>query len=796
MKVSSKLSNFFSPTIFALIHDFQSSHFPFVSYNYTCTLKGTAEEEYFMLRLYLTRTKTHFFGGLKNENKTSSNNNIFKNKLEKQINEEDPIFTPPQKKDILYFFKKFKLFFMKFMNLSRKIYSKVSRFFSQKNRKTFIFLSLSPLFQSMNLKKAQELNNFKDQMLANVAHDLRSPINGILAFLELARESNEEREREKNINYAKLSSHLLLNLISDILDFSQIRKGKLSIHISPFFLHELLDETLMNIELQAKLKGIILQVQNDFAPDFEIISDKRRISQLLLNLLGNAVKFTKEGVIKLKVCHTRYKNVMKFEIIDSGIGIKPNLLSQLFQAFATFDTENGLNKYGIGLGLNICKMIVKLIGPSEDLYVSSKYQKGTKFGFLIFTELNKKGGRKTYPVTNKSIQSQANCLQSFSRKNLPFGTQENNSSKISLSNSKQIKRNLTEKIRKEKHFRESNHYQKLEIKGFKDEKEEISLNKMELKKSDSVRKRAKTPIIKNSFKFEEDYALEIGSFKSPESLIDEIPTKAKKPHHKRDSLSEKDKSLIITSFVNVQSLKQINLQHRTHSNKKSRRKRRRDRQSSLPNIDNLKTIAKKIDCDELLAKNFLNESKQVIAYDYFSSFDEDEANEGYLNGIDEFPTGKMISPITRISSSFRGSSFNFDMYLKKLNILIVDDNPFNILIISEYLKKAVNYKISIFSTYNGSLAVEYFQKCNKINQANPIDIIFMDCQMPIMDGFEASKKIKELIESKEYQDTYIVAITAYMDEKKCYDSGMDDFLMKPVSIRELLLIFEQFLCEN
>lgn len=731
----------------------------------------------------------------KNENKNLSEG-INKYKLE-QNDDDENIFTPPQRKDWLFLFRKLKnisLFFTKFVDFLKKMGSKIS-LLTNKNRKTFIFISLSPLFQSINLKKAQELNNFKDQMLANVAHDLQSPINGILAFLELARESTDEKEREKNLNYAKLSSHSLLNLISDILDFSQFRKGKLSVHVSPFPIQELLNETLMNIELQARLKGIALQVQNDFDPDFEIISDKRRISQLLLNLLGNAVKFTRKGIIKLKICQTQFKNVMKFEIIDSGIGIKPNLLSKLFQAFATFDTEHGLNKYGIGLGLNICKMIVKLLGPSEDLYVSSKYQKGTKFGFLIFTELSKKGGRKTYPVTNKSIQNQVNCFQPFSKKNLPLGLQENNSAKISLLNKNKKKRNLTDRIKKDKNLQSSDHDQKPEIKEFEEENEEISFKKSELRKTDSYKRKAKRPVQKSHFNFEEDHALEIDYLESPLLLEKETPVKLKKPHLNRYS-SQKEKNSTISLFANVQSLKQLSLHQRSISNKKSRRKLKGNRQSSLPNMDNLKTMTGKINFDELLAKNFLNESKQLIAYDFFSSFDEDEANEGYLNGIDEFPTGKILSPITRISNSFKGSPFSFDMYLRKLNVLLVDENPFNILIISEYLKKAVNYKISILSTYNGSLAVEYFQKYNKINQANPIDIIFMDCQMPIMDGFEASRLIKGLIESKEYQDTYIVAITAYMDEKKCYDNGMDDFLMKPVSEREFLQILEQCLCEN
>jgi len=255
--------------------------------------------------------------------------------------------------------------------------------------------------------------------LANVAHDLRSPINGILSFIDLSIDAKEEKERLKNLEYAKISGNLLLNLVSDILDFSVIRDGKLNIQVKPFPLKEWLNEVVNLMTLQAEMKQLQIQVENDLDPFFVLQSDRRRLSQLVINLLGNSIKFTNKGIIKLKISKTNFRNVVKFEIKDTGIGIKPEILPQLFKPFATFDTEKGLNKYGIGLGLNICKMIVGLLGPCDSMFVSSIYHKGTKFGFLLFTNIKEK------TISSKKSQNESNRANVIFNEYNSFGILKN-----------------------------------------------------------------------------------------------------------------------------------------------------------------------------------------------------------------------------------------------------------------------------------------------------------------------------------------------------------------------------------
>ncbi|MCB0745696.1 MAG: hypothetical protein KDC67_17465, partial [Ignavibacteriae bacterium] len=199
-----------------------------------------------------------------------------------------------------------------------------------------------------------------------------------------------EAERKKNLEYAKICGNLLLNLVGDILDFSVIREGSLKIQIKPFQLKELVDEVINLMKLSAEMKQIQIKLNYKIDPKIVLQSDRMRISQLLINLLGNSIKFTNKGYVKLKINETPFTNVLKFEIIDTGIGLKPEIIPQLFKPFATFDTEKGLNKYGIGLGLNICQMIISLLGPSDSLFVSSIYHYGTKFGFLLFTNIKEK----------------------------------------------------------------------------------------------------------------------------------------------------------------------------------------------------------------------------------------------------------------------------------------------------------------------------------------------------------------------------------------------------------------------
>ena len=127
-----------------------------------------------------------------------------------------------------------------------------------------------------------------------------------------------------------------------------------------------------------------------------------------------------------------------------------------------------------------------------------------------------------------------------------------------------------------------------------------------------------------------------------------------------------------------------------------------------------------------------------------------------------------------------------EMKKKKINLLLVDDNPFNLLILSEYLKKLKEYDVTSHKAYNGSQAMEIFHLLNQPSSNSPINMVLMDCQMPILDGYETARQMRTLMDEKNYDPVFIIAITGFQDERKCLEAGMNSYLMKPVHEKDFL----------
>ena len=602
-----------------------------------------------------------------------------------------------------------------------------------KNEGTFIMFEF--IERNEEVTNLKEIYNFKDQMLANVAHDLRSPINGILSFIDLSIEAKEEKERLKNLEYAKISGNLLLNLVSDILDFSVIRDGKLNIQIKPFSLKDLIDEVVNLMTLQAQMKNLQIIIDNEIDSSFYLQSDRRRLSQLLINLLGNSIKFTHKGSIQLKIRKTAYKNVIRIEIKDTGIGIKPEILPQLFRPFATFDTEKGLNKYGIGLGLNICKMIVGLLGPCDSLFVSSEYHRGTKFGFLLFTNIKEKT-----VISSKSRNN--NESNDIDYKTKVIFHEYNSYGMLSKGSNTSIGRR---KIRPSTMFplNKLMKYKSVKTGEFKNFGKRKVKSDTELQKAEN---RDNTLFLR---KFQSDDISEnlpLGSNINPLDYFSNYGSEGKVfdgiMENKRNS--KKNRSCEIPSLVDrkmksISSFSEINDEFDMNESPLMLINSRQNNRIKLMKRNSFKIIEKA----KILKK------KMVSTQDFNLLFREKQRK---IN----------------------------------LNILLVDDNPFNILILTEYLKKLKGYNLNILTAHNGAMALEIFELQNKESSINPIDMILMDCQMPILDGYETAKAIRDLINENQYHMTFIIAITAYQDEKKCLDAGMNSFLMKPVNEKDFL----------
>ncbi|MCX7762159.1 MAG: PAS domain S-box protein [Candidatus Kryptonium sp.] len=229
----------------------------------------------------------------------------------------------------------------------------------------------------------QELNKLKSEFLANTSHELRTPLNSIIGFLNLIKEGLYENHEEmmKFVDNALMSARHLLNIINDILDIAKIEAGKLELNIEDIEVSELLYEVWTLSHVQAEQKKLeykfIYPERNVF-----IRGDRNRLKQILLNLIGNAIKFTHKGGITVKAEVFEEKGFCQFTVSDTGIGIPKEKQAKLFQKFVQADGTTTRKYGGTGLGLAITKSLVELMGGIIDLY-SEGEGKGTTVIFTI-----------------------------------------------------------------------------------------------------------------------------------------------------------------------------------------------------------------------------------------------------------------------------------------------------------------------------------------------------------------------------------------------------------------------------
>jgi len=260
--------------------------------------------------------------------------------------------------------------------------------------------TIAELQQSIETEKRN--SNIKDTFFANMSHEIRTPMNAVIGLSHILLETELNEKQFDYLKKIQSSGTHLLDIINDILDFSKIESGKLDVEFSEFDINDILEKISYMIGIKAQEKGIELIFDIDHDVPAKLMGDSLRLGQIIINLMNNAVKFTNSGEVTLQVKQLPFdgdKSIIKFQVIDTGIGISDEQIEKLFQPFTQADESISRNYGGSGLGLMISKQLVEMMGG--EISVESEYGKGSIFTFTIVTLQSDE--KRKYRLPSKSL---------------------------------------------------------------------------------------------------------------------------------------------------------------------------------------------------------------------------------------------------------------------------------------------------------------------------------------------------------------------------------------------------------
>lgn len=691
-------------------------------------------------------------------------------------------------------------------------------------------------------EKANELSlasKYKSEFLANMSHDLRTPLNSLLIFSELLGENDEKNLLDFQVDYAQnihAAGKTLLSLIDDILDLSKIESGTVVLDTADVTINDIVSEMQRHFELIAENKNVqfIISVADDVPETMK--TDRKRLSQLLTNLLSNAFKFTEKGSVQLVVSRLAgtaiggqiSRGALQFQVIDTGIGISKDKHELVFEAFRQADGSIKRKYGGTGLGLAICRQLSELLGGHIDLQSSP----GEGSIFTVDLPIAYEGKRElpvsdvaallTNPISaNRSLERSIETTRDFKmmmqseidddRRSIESGDRV----LLMIEDDPHFARMLLDVARKHS------------FKGVISLTGQEGLTLARKLKPDGITLDLRFPdvegwVVLDQLKFipetkhipvhiisvdrERQRSLEAGAIGflekpvSAKSLSDAIAT--------IESISEKVDGKILLVATEEHIREQLS---EVLGDSDMTVQAVASASAAIETLDKAKTpfdcVVIDIDLEdmnsieliELIQKRDDQPKPPILIY---SERDLSEADIAALDKLRQSSTIKDVnSPerllseavlfLHRVEASLPEKkrvaidiARQNDPPLVGRKVLIVDDDPRNIAALTGALQKQ---KMNLLFAENGKEALD------KLSETPDVDLVLMDMMMPVMDGYEAMREIRLM---EQFRRLPIIAVTAKAmkeDRRKCLEAGASDYITKPVDRSQLLSLLRVWL---